>query len=231
MLQLEDLVLAQGDFRLQADLAVPGGGRVAVLGPSGGGKSTLLAAIAGFIAPQRGRILWQGRDLAPLAPGARPVSMLFQDGNLFPHLTIERNLVLALDPRGRLTPERRARIEAALARVGLAGFGPRRPSALSGGQQSRAALARALLSERDLVLLDEPFAALGPGLRAEMLDLVTEVLGAAGRTILMVTHAPDDALRLGDLALVVDEGRAAAPTGVEALLRDPPPGLRNYLGH
>ncbi len=111
MLRLDGLEIRQGDFRLSADWQVAAGERVAVIGPSGAGKSTLLMAIAGFIAPDRGDILWQGRSLRQVAPGDRPVSMLFQDQNLFPHLTIAQNLGLGLSPALRLVPADRARIE------------------------------------------------------------------------------------------------------------------------
>ena len=166
MLQLDRLELAYGDWHLSADLSVPKGAICGLIGPSGAGKSTLLAAIAGFETPASGRILWEGTDLAPLSPGERPVSILFQDQNLFAHLSVERNLGLAIDPRLRLSPTDRARIGQVLDRVGLSGFGGRKPATLSGGQQARAALARALLRARPVLLLDEPFAALGPALRA-----------------------------------------------------------------
>ena len=230
MLRLEGLELAQGGFRLSANLEVPRGAAVAVMGPSGGGKSTLLAAISGFLAPVAGRVLWEGRDLGPLAPGARPVGMLFQDNNLFPHLTALQNVALALRPTLRPGPQERTRAEAALARVGLEGLGGRRPSQLSGGQQGRAALARLLLQERPLVLMDEPFAALGPALKAEMLELTREVLGSQSATLLMVTHDPEDARVLSESVIVVAEGRAAPPEPTAALLADPPPALRAYLG-
>jgi thiamine transport system ATP-binding protein len=230
MLTLDRLTLAQGAFRLTADLGLATGSRTAVMGPSGGGKSTLLSAIAGFLAPVSGRILWNGQDITGLPPADRPVAILFQDNNLFPHLTIAQNAGLALAPRLRPTPADAARIEEALSRVGLAGMGARKPAELSGGQQSRAALARLLLSDRPIVLMDEPFAALGPGLRADMLDLATATLGTAGRTILLVTHDPDDALRLGgDLVLVAD-GSVSPPAPAARLLADPPPALRAYLG-
>ncbi|WP_163848175.1 ATP-binding cassette domain-containing protein [Pseudooceanicola aestuarii] len=230
MLDLDAVELIQGDFSLSADLHVSQGARVAVIGPSGAGKSTLLNAIAGFVDPQAGQIRWQGRGLDGLAPGQRPVAMLFQDGNLFPHLDIARNVGLGLRPTGRLTREDRAAIAQALDRVGLSGMGDRRPGALSGGQQSRAALARVLMQDRPLLLLDEPFAALGPALRADMLDLVARVAEETGATLLMVSHAPEDARRIADSVIMVDEGRAAAPVPMEQAFADPSPAMRRYLG-
>lgn len=230
MLQLEDVRIEQGDFSLSAGWAIGPAERVAVIGPSGAGKSTLLAAIAGFIAPASGRILWRGQDLAPLPPGERPLSILFQDQNLFPHLTVAQNLGLGLRPNLRLSPEERERVNDALARTGLAGLGGRRPAQLSGGQASRAALARALLRQRPLLLLDEPFAALGPALKAEMLDLVAEVADEARSTVLLVTHEPEDARRFAELAVVVAGGIAAPPQPTGDILDDPPPALRDYLG-
>jgi thiamine transport system ATP-binding protein len=230
MLRLDRLELQVGGFRLSADLEVPRGASVAVMGPSGGGKSTLLAAIAGFLEPAWGLILWEGRDLGPLPPGQRPVSVLFQDNNLFPHLTALQNVALGIRPSLHPRPEEQARAEAALTRVGLGGLGDRRPAQLSGGQQGRAALARLLVQDRPVVLMDEPFAALGPALKAEMLELTREVLGGRGATLLMVTHDPEDARAIAESVIVVAEGRAAPPVPTEALLADPPPALRAYLG-
>lgn len=230
MLQLDRLTLDQDDFRLTADWAIEPGARIAIMGASGAGKSTFLSAIAGFLPLTSGRILWNGQDLAGLAPGDRPVTILFQDQNLFPHLTVAQNLGLGLHPDLRLTAEDRARIDTALARSGLSGLGQRRPAQLSGGQASRAALARALLRARPILLLDEPFAALGPALRAEMLALVREVADDTGATVLMVTHDPKDALALGGLTAFVADGTVQAPVKTAALLADPPPGLRDYLG-
>ena len=229
MLQLEGVELHQGDFRLTADWALNPGERVAVIGPSGAGKSTLLMAIAGFLAPTQGRIIWQGQDLAPLTPGDRPVSILFQDQNLFPHLTLAQNLGLGLSPRFRLTAAETGRIDAALDRLGLPGMGARKPVALSGGQQSRAALARALLRARPILLLDEPFSALGPALKSDMIDLLTEIAAETGALVLMVTHDPADARRFADRTVPVSGGIAAAPVLTEELFRRPPPALRDYL--
>jgi len=177
MLTLRDIELAQGGFTLEANFSVQAKKITAVVGPSGGGKSTLISAIAGFLKPTSGSMFWHDTDITALSPSDRPVSILFQDNNLFPHLTIADNIGLALRPNLRLSADDSARIAQALADVGLDGLGARKPSALSGGQQSRAALARILLADRDIVLLDEPFAALGPGLKAEMLELVRAKVG------------------------------------------------------
>ena len=230
MLQLDRLTLTQGDFTLAADWSAKAGDRIALIGPSGAGKSTLLSAIAGFLPPSAGRILWQGADLAPLPPGQRPVTILFQDQNLFPHLTVAQNIAMGLRPDLRLDRSDWARVDAALDQTGLSDLGPRRPAQLSGGQASRAALARALLRARPILLLDEPFAALGPALRADMLALVREVSTETRALVLMVTHDPQDAVALDGLTSLIADGVAQPPWPTKALLADPPPALRDYLG-
>jgi thiamine transport system ATP-binding protein len=230
MLRLERLEIGQGTFRLLADLDVRRGAAVAIMGPSGGGKSTLLSVLAGFLAPFEGRVLWEGRDLGPIPPGQRPVAVLFQDNNLFPNLTVLQNTALGIRATLRPRAKEREQAQAALALVGLSGLGDRRPGQLSGGQQGRAALARLLVQDRPLVLMDEPFAALGPALKAEMLDLTREVLGGRGATLLMVTHDPRDAEVLAEAVIVVAEGRAAPPVPTTTLLSNPPAPLRTYLG-
>lgn len=230
MLRLDRVEIAEGAFRLRADWQAAERGRIAVIGPSGAGKSTLLAAVAGFVTPVSGRVLWRGQDLTPLPPAARPVSILFQDNNLFPHLTVAQNVGLGLRPDLRLTDDDRARVADSLARVGLDGKETRRPGALSGGEQGRVALARVLLRARPILLLDEPFSALGPALRAEMLDLVAEVAGESGATVLLVSHDPQDARRFADEIVVVMNGVAAPPAPAGPLLDDPPAALRDYLG-
>lgn len=230
MLTLDKLLLTQGDFRLSADFTVPGGARCAVIGPSGAGKSTLLSTIAGFFAPTSGRILWNGKDITDTPPGERPLSMIFQDQNLFPHLTVTQNLGLGLDPSLRLSIIDRAHIDEALQRTGLEGLGARKPGALSGGQQSRVALARALLRARPILLLDEPFSALGPALKAEMLDLVDTIAREQSATVLMVTHDPQDVRDFAELTILIAEGTAHPPQPTAHLLDSPPPALRAYLG-
>ena len=230
MLRFDGVVVALGDFRLAADWAVEAGSATALIGPSGAGKSTLLGLVAGFVAPGGGRVLWDGRDLTGLTPAERPVTLLFQEHNLFAHLTAAQNVGLGLRPDLRLGAEGWERVEAALASVGLGGLGLRRPAALSGGQRQRVALARALLRARPVLMLDEPFAALGPGLRSEMLDLVARIREEQAATLLMVTHSPDDARRIASRTVLVEGGVAHPPVATEALFADPPPALQAYLG-
>lgn len=219
-----------GGFRLAAGLRIEKGARVAVIGPSGAGKSTLIEAVAGFRPVASGRVSWDGLDITDLSPGRRPLAMLFQDGNLFPHLSLAQNVGLGLRTDLRLSPDQRARVAQALARVGLAGLEDRRPANVSGGQQSRAALARVLVQDRPLLLLDEPFAALGPALKAEMLDLLAALADETGATLVMITHAPEDARRIAGQVVVVAEGQAYPPRPTAQVLDDPPPALRAYLG-
>ncbi|WP_300033358.1 ATP-binding cassette domain-containing protein [uncultured Roseobacter sp.] len=230
MLTFKHVQIGQGDFRLAAHLTVRKGRRVAVIGPSGAGKSTLLGAVGGFVPLISGALSIDGQDVTDARPGARPVSMLFQDNNLFPHLTIAQNAGLGLRPALRLNDDETARLSHALERVGLAGLQNRRPGELSGGQQSRAALARILVQNRPVVLLDEPFAALGPALRREMLDLVRALATETGATLMMVTHAPEDVQRIADDVIFVEGGQAQAPEPAAALMDNPPPALRAYLG-
>lgn len=230
MLKLEAAEIRNGDFRVTADWDVAQGQKVAVIGPSGAGKSTLIGAIAGFQTLERGKIVWESTDISSLLPGKRPVAMLFQDGNLFPHLSVAQNVGLGVRPDLRLDRAQKDHVTAAVQRVGLEGLESRKPGALSGGQQSRAALARVLVQDRPIILLDEPFAALGPALKAEMLDLVAALVQETGATLLMVSHDPSDARRIADQVILVESGRAHAPVDTATLLDNPPPALKAYLG-
>lgn len=217
-------------FTIEADLTIPQGGHMSVIGPSGAGKTSLLSMIAGFVPLTHGRILWNGADIGQLRPGQRPASILFQDQNLFPHLTVADNLGLGLRPDLRLDGAQRQAVSAALEQVGLQGLEKRRPAQLSGGQQSRVGLARILLRKRPLLLLDEAFSALGPALKAEMLALTLQIADQAGATIIMVTHDPQDALLITPQTIAVEAGRALPSVDTKALLADPPPSLAAYLG-
>lgn len=230
MLRLDGLQYREAGFSLSATFDVDPGARVAVIGPSGAGKSTLFNLISGFLPPDRGRVLWAGQDLSNQPPGRRPIAMLFQDNNLFPHLSAAQNVGLGVKPSLKLTAQDKQRVTQALNRVGLEGMGARRPGQLSGGQQSRVALARLMVQNRPLVLLDEPFAALGPALKNEMLDLVAAMVTDSGATLMMISHDPEDARRIAPQTVLVAEGVAHPPQPTDALLDNPPPVLRAYLG-
>ena len=219
------------DMHMLFSAAVPAGAFLGVIGPSGAGKSSLLNLIAGFEVPLSGRILMEGVDYTDAPPQERPVTMLFQENNLFFHLDVYTNVALGISPSLRLAEEDRAALAAALARVGLSGMERRLPRELSGGERQRAAIARALVRRRPILLLDEPFAALGPALRHDMLQLVRELSDERGLTVMFVTHNPGDAERAATHTAFVEGGRIIAlrPTAEFFAARDLP-GLADYLG-
>lgn len=228
---LDAVGFSYGEAMMRFDLDVAAGEIVAVMGPSGSGKSTLLNLVAGFERPPSGRILIGGADATHLPPALRPVSMVFQENNLFSHLDVARNVGLGRSPSLKLTGQDRADIAAALARTGLSGKEARRPAELSGGERQRVALARVLVRDRPVLLLDEPFASLGPALRREMLELVRDLHAEKRMTILMVTHQPEDARAIAGRIAFVEDGRVAAlaPTA-EMFSAAAPAAFRAYAG-
>lgn len=230
-IDVEAVTFRYEDMVMSFDLHVAAGACYAVIGPSGAGKTTLLSLIAGFDRPLSGRVLIGGRDVTGLAPAERPVTTLFQEHNLFAHLSVAENVGLGIHPGLRLDDAGRDRVAVALAGVGLAGMDRRLPRQLSGGERQRVALARSLVRNRPVLLLDEPFAALGPALRYEMLDLVAELRAAAGLTVVLVSHQPEDARRIADRAAFLHEGHVLTEGPIPALLDSPPvPELAAYLG-
>jgi thiamine transport system ATP-binding protein len=157
------------------------------------------------------------------------MSVLFQDGNLFPHLTLAQNVGLGLRTDLRLSRDEAARVDAALDRVGLGGLGGRRPANVSGGQQGRAALARLMLQERPVALLDEPFAALDPGLRRDMLELLQGLLRERGMSLVVATHDLRDAERLCERIWLLQEGRVVLDRPVAGLRDEAPEALRDWM--
>lgn len=225
MLRLEEITVTQGSFTLQASTRIAKGARVALMGASGSGKSTLLSTLAGFLIPDAGALLMDGRDVSIASVAERPLSILFQDGNLFPHLNVFDNVALGVNPRLRLNTTQRLAVEESLEKVGLSGYGTTRPAELSGGQRSRVALARMLLRQRPLTLLDEPFAALDPGLRTEMLGLVRDLCDETGQTLIMATHDLRDAERLCDHVLLLDAGKIVLDAQLGQAITDNAPAL------
>lgn len=227
---IESVGVTLGSHVFHFDCSVPSGLVTALIGPSGSGKSTLLNLIAGFEVPDEGRILIGGQDVTRQHPSERPLSLVFQDNNLFAHLDVFTNVGLGISPSLRLSAADRRSIASALERLGLAGFEKRKPGTLSGGERQRVAFARALVRRRPLLLLDEPFAALDPGLRLSMTTRLLDLHLETGNTVLIVTHDPQEVARLADHIIFVEAGRIAWQGSKEAFLqkRDMP-ALRQFL--
>ena len=210
MIRLDNVFLADDALPMMFDLQVVEGERIAIVGPSGAGKSTLLNLIAGFVLPTRGEVWLNGENHTQSAPYERPVSMLFQENNLFPHLTVQQNLALGLKTSLKLTALEQDQIEQVADAVGLTSFLSRLPNSLSGGQKQRVALARCLLRDKPILLLDEPFSALDPELRLEMLNLIDELCHSKNLTLLLVTHQPSELTGKVDRMLRIENGRISA---------------------
>jgi thiamine transport system ATP-binding protein len=219
MLELDALTVTYPEFTGRYSLVVPAGALCAIIGPSGGGKTTMLHAIAGFEPVTAGRLTFAGRDLVSLRPDQRPCSLLFQDHNLFAHLNAADNVGLGIRPSLALSADERGRVAEGLAAVDLADMADRRPGDLSGGQRQRVALARALVMRRPLLLLDEPFGALDPGLRRSMIALTDTLRRRHGLTVLMTIHTPADIVRVADLVAFVAGGAVQDIGAPDEILR------------
>ncbi len=230
-IRLDEATVQFEDKRLVFSCEVPTGACVAVTGPSGAGKSTLFNVIAGFQPIRAGTVAIFGKDMTGREPAERPVSIIFQENNLFAHLTVEQNVGLGVDPALRLGAVERRRVDDALARVGLEGYGRRKPALLSGGERQRVALARAFVRRRPILLLDEPFAALDPAMRAGMAELLRELRAETGSTLLFITHQLEDVRRLADRAMFVDDGAVALMEPLGTFLENRKlPALAEFLG-
>jgi thiamine transport system ATP-binding protein len=229
---LQNVELRLGSRGFRFDCALPSGAVTAVTGPSGSGKSTFLNIVAGFEAPDTGRIIVAGEDVTERHPSERPVSLIFQDHNLFAHLDLFTNIGLGISPSLTLSSDHRKAIAQALERVGLGGYQKRMPGTLSGGERQRAAFARALVRNKPVLLMDEPFAALDPGLRISMASLLLDLHRETGNTVLIVTHDPKELSRLADHAVFIEHGQIAlkAPTA-EFLDRRDIPALVEFLSN
>ena len=218
MLKLTDITWLYHHLPMRFTLSVEKGEQVAILGPSGAGKSTLLNLIAGFISPASGSLQIEGKDHTSTPPSRRPVSMLFQENNLFSHLNVQQNIGLGLDPGLKLSASQREKMQHIARQMGIGELMQRLPGELSGGQRQRVALARCLVREQPVLLLDEPFSALDPALRQEMLTLVSDVCRERQLTLLMVSHSVEDAARIAPRSVVVADGRIAWQGETDELL-------------
>ena len=206
--EIENLSLSFGETEVLkgVNLAIAPGEFFAFLGPSGSGKSTLLRAIAGFGPKPRGRILIGGEDVAGLPPWQRDVGMVFQSYALWPHMTVAQNVAFGLEERRLPRAEIRARVEEALALVGLEAYGGRRPSQLSGGQQQRVALARTIVVRPRVLLLDEPLSNLDANLRIQMRRELLALQRKLKLTTIFVTHDQEEANTTSDRMAVLNDG-------------------------
>lgn len=239
-LQIDRLRKSYGDLVAVDDVSwrLAPGSLTAVLGPSGCGKSTTLEMIAGLVTPDAGTVSIGGTDVTRLAPERRPVSLVFQKPLLFPHLSVERNVGFGLRMRREPRSETAHRVAAMLERVQLANLGSRRVQELSGGQEQRVSLARALVLRPDLLLLDEPFSQLDAGLRVEMRALVRTLHDESGQdaanpavTTVFVTHDQAEAVDLADEIVVMLDGRVAAQATPADLFAAPPSlAVARFLG-
>jgi thiamine transport system ATP-binding protein len=227
MLTVDGLAVRYGDGDRDAaaldgvDLSVADREVVCVVGPSGSGKSTLLRAIAGLERPSRGRVAWDGRDLAGIPPHRRQFGLMFQDHALFPHRDVLGNVAFGLRMQRRPADDVDARARAALERVGLRGFEHRRVRELSGGEQQRVALARALAPEPRLLMLDEPLGSLDRELRERLAGELRELFLQLGVTALFVTHDQDEAFALADRIVILRAGRVEQVGDAQEVWRHP----------
>jgi thiamine transport system ATP-binding protein len=200
-------------------LELPDGEVLAVLGPSGCGKSTLLRVIAGLEPLDAGEVAWDGEDVSRVPTHRRGFALMFQDGQLFDHLTVARNVGYALRLRRLPDPDRR--VADLLDLVGLPTYGDRLPGTLSGGERQRVALARSLAVEPRLLLLDEPLSALDAGLRERLAGDLRAILEAAGTTALLVTHDHEEAFAIADRLAVMRAGRIVQQGPISDVWRRP----------
>ncbi|ENU5815055.1 thiamine ABC transporter ATP-binding protein [Vibrio fluvialis] len=221
MLVLDNVRYEYQDEWFVFDLSVAQGSIVALMGPSGAGKSTLLSLVAGFIEPHSGDIHVQSNgeavSVVGKAPYLRPFSMLFQEHNLFAHLSVRDNIGLGLHPGLKLSAAQREQVVRAANMVGGGDFLDRLPEQLSGGQRQRVALARCFVQPHPVWLLDEPFSALDPLLREEMLTLVKTLAAERGITVLMVTHHISDARAIATHFAFMAQGQVQRMEPIAAL--------------
>ncbi|MCW5657305.1 MAG: ABC transporter ATP-binding protein [Burkholderiaceae bacterium] len=234
-LQLEGLVRRHAGAARAAvqrfDLAVAAGELVALLGPSGCGKTTVLRMVAGLEPPDAGRIRIDGADVTALAPSERPVSLVFQNYALFPHLSVLDNVAFGLRASGQSAERAREQAHAALELVELDGVTDRATHALSGGQQQRVALARALALEPAVLLFDEPLSNLDEALRRQVREQIRTLQRRLGLTVLYVTHDQAEAMAVSDRVVVMNEGRVAQVGRPRELYEHPAsPFVAGFMG-
>jgi len=223
ILRLEGVAKSYGATRVlePLDLEILDGEFLTILGPSGSGKTTILRLIGGFAKPDAGRILLDGRDITADPAFARPFNTVFQDYALFPHMTVRRNVEFGLRVRKLARPEIVRRVDEVLEIVGLSHLADRYPADMSGGQRQRAALARAIVCEPRIILLDEPLAALDAERRRSMRAFLKDLQRRIGTSFLFITHDQEEAIAVSDRIVVTNEGRIEQIGSPEDVYRKP----------
>ncbi len=191
-----DIRIEYDSLRIDSAFAIPTGTGAALMGPSGSGKSSILNVIAGFYQPQKNQVSFDGKALDLLKPAERPLTILFQEHNLFSHLNVWKNIAIGLNNKLKTDQQQQALIEDALTWVGLEGLQDRLPTTLSGGQKQRVALARCLARNKPLLLLDEPFVGLDQSRQQTMRELIKRMIKEKNMTLLLATHQQEDADQL-----------------------------------
>ncbi|MGP1928522.1 MAG: thiamine ABC transporter ATP-binding protein ThiQ [Arsenophonus sp. NC-WZS1-MAG3] len=209
MIKLDKLVYCYENLIMHFNFQVNKAERVAILGPSGAGKSTLLNLIAGFQYPKEGKIWLNSQNHTNTSPAKRPVSFLFQENNLFSHLTVWQNIALGISPNLRLKRFQLCTVKKIIEQVSLNNCITRLPAQISGGQRQRTALARCLIRQKQILLLDEPFSALDPALRNEMLILLKQICNERQLTLLIVSHNLEDTNQIATRSIVITDGKIA----------------------
>ena len=222
MIALEQVSLALGEFSLHdINLSITRGEYLVIMGPSGAGKTVLLETIAGLRTPDEGKISFSQRDMSGVLPEHRGTALVYQDYSLFPHMTAAENIAFGLKMQKRPAPEIRDRVDSLLADFGISSLKDRYPGSLSGGEQQRVAIARALAVRPEILLLDEPFAALDPRTREECMRMMLEVKKSRTLTILQVSHSREEAYCVSDRVALIIGGSIVQTGSADDIFRTP----------
>jgi len=231
MLNVNDLRFSYtNECEMSFNLAVNCGEICAVLGQSGSGKSTLLSILAGFLQETSGSACYKGQNFLSISANLRPLSILLQQHNLFPQLNVYENIGLGFNPRLKLNLEEDQQIKLMAKKLGLEAHLTAKPNCLSGGQQQRVAIARALIRRRPILLLDEPFSALDPKLKEEMLILLKSLVKKYKLCVLMVTHSPEEAVKVADTFVLIKNGSTLLQAPINELKKPQLTAVLSYLG-
>jgi molybdate/tungstate transport system ATP-binding protein len=222
MIEFDHVSLKLGQFSL-ADvcLNIDQGDYYFILGPSGAGKTVILEAIAGLHAPDRGRVMIRGEDATLKPPEKRGISLVYQDYSLFPHMTVSENIAFGLRLRRLPRHEISSRVDGLLDRFGLTHLSSRHPATMSGGEQQRVAIARAIAVEPDILLLDEPMSALDPITKDRVIEDLRSLHSEQDLTIVQVTHARGEAMRLANRVAVIIDGKLVAESDADGIFNTP----------